>query len=137
MRSILGHSEFFLQLLTPFLSACQHVSVPSLWGSMAFAVRIKRIYKLIPEKSLVGLTVSQCCLRPQLLSYDFPGRRNTRRIASPRRTPPPSTEALRGAAPAAVLPRGPRPHTPLAGGPELVRVVRVGRGWGSQNCLSR
>ncbi len=41
-------------------------------------------------------------------------------------------EALRGAAPAAVLPRGLRLHIPLAGGPELVRVVRVGRGWGSQ-----
>ncbi len=26
---------------------------------MAFAVRIKQNYKLIPEKSLVGLTVSQ------------------------------------------------------------------------------
>jgi hypothetical protein len=32
---------------------------PSLWGSMAFAVRIKQNYKLIPEKSLVGLAVSQ------------------------------------------------------------------------------
>jgi hypothetical protein len=41
-------------------------------------------------------------------------------------------KALQGAAPAAALPRGPRPHIPLAGGPELVQVVRVGRGWGSE-----